>query len=248
MLSHMVNGILGPLHMSVQEVKDSQYKISPNLVTEDGILPLNELLGFTLQIEKTGKFHCKECLHEYVYGIGECCDICLNPLKSDDSSPHIIYLAVSQSAFIGSVPVLDAKSHWEKMGTSQVIPVARASSQSIARDVMAKSGIRGADTVKPVEFIIGSRNDIELSKHAESVKCLIKEQYQHYECSPVASLKRYYGHLLPKNANRNRLSLNNDVEGVFIGVVGNLLLLDCGYIDLIQSSGVEANIKFTQKQ
>lgn len=134
------------------------------------------------------------------------------------------------------------------MGTPQVIPVARASSQSIAREIMVKSGLRSADKVKPVEFIIGSRNDIELSKYETLIKDLIKERYNKYECSPVASLKRYYGHLTPKNANRTKLSLSNGVEGVFIGVVGNLLLLDCGYIDLIQLSGTEANIKFTQKQ
>ncbi len=248
MLSHMVNGIIGPLHMSVKEVKDSQYKISPALVTENGILPLSELVGFNLQIEQTGKFHCKECLHEYVSEIGKCCDICLNPLVSDDSSPHIIYLALSQNVFIGNVPVLDAKSSWEKMGASQVIPVARASSQSIAREVVVKSGLRTADKVKPIEYIIGARNDIDLSKYETSVKDLIKEQYNQYECSPVASLKRHYGHLLPKNANRTKLSLSDGIEGIFIGVVGDLLLLDCGYIDLIQLSGAEANIKFTQKQ
>lgn len=248
MLSHMVNGVLGPLHMSVKEVKNSQYKISPALITENGMLPLSELVGFNLQIEQAGKFHCKECLHEYVNEVGECCDICLNPLVSDESSPHIIYLAVSQNVFIGSVPVLDAKSSWEKMGTSQIIPIARASNQSIAREVMVKSGIRSADKVKPVELIIGSRNDIDLSKYETSVKDLIKEHYKRYECSLVTSLKRHYGHLSPKNGNRTKLSLSDGVNGEFIGVVGNLLLLDCGYIDLIQLSGVEANIKFTQNQ
>ena len=65
MLKRKVNGIICPLHMSVQGVKENHYKVSPGFIHEDGVLPLSELLGRTITITPTGKVYCNICHDEY---------------------------------------------------------------------------------------------------------------------------------------------------------------------------------------
>lgn len=247
MITQTVNGIIGPLHIRVNELKNSQYSVSPSLKTEGDILPLTEFLGAEMSIVPTGKFYCQECLARYVGKKGDKCDLCLNPLAFAPSEPHVIYLAASQGVFIGSTPIIGAQFHWSSLGASKVLPVAKVLNEEIADDIIKKTGLRDKSVVKPVEFIIGPKGDVDLCKYEASIDKAVAELSLNYEYSRLTAKTRHYEHMRPSGASRNKLSLNQEVKGAFFGVVGNCLLLDCGYIDLIQSSGIEVNIKLERK-
>jgi hypothetical protein len=243
MITQTVNSIIGPLHILENELRNSQYKLSPNLKVEGGVLPLVDFLGAGISIVPTGKFHCHECLSGYVGAKNDICDLCLNPLAFEDSEPHVIYLAVSQGVFIGSAPIVGVQSHWSGLGASKVLPVAKVLSKEIASDIIKKTGLRDESVVKPVEFIIGPKGDIDFSRYEALIDKVVADVSLNYGYSRLVTKTRHYEHLRPSGASRNKLSLNKEVKGVFLGVVGNYLLLDCGYVDLIQCSGVEVNIK-----
>lgn len=142
MITQTVNGIIGPLHILVSEFKNSQYKVSPSLKTEGDLVPLTDLLGATVSIVPTGKFYCRECLAEYVGEKGDSCDLCLNPLVSEASEPHVIYLAVSQGVFIGSTPIIGAQAYWSSLGASKVLPVAKVFNKEIADSIIKKNRLK----------------------------------------------------------------------------------------------------------
>lgn len=239
MLKRTVNGVICPLHMSVQDIKENHYKVSPGFIHEDGVLPLSELLGRTITITPTGKVHCNTCLDEYVGCAGEVCDVCCNPLLDSGNVPHVVYLSLAQSAVIGSVPVLDARERWAALGASQVLPIARTSNATISSEIIAKSGLRDIKGVSAAELLSGCSEGVSLLDFENDVRNAIDGHYDAHSCAPMYASPIHYDFLKPTEVNDSEQSLDNEVTGIFIGAIGNLLLLDCGYVDLIQLSGLE---------
>lgn len=244
MLKHTVNGVIRPAQMSVQDVAENHHKVSPSFIHDEGSLPLAELVGSSVSFAPTGKVHCSACLDDYVGRPGDICASCSNPLSQSGDVPHVVYLAVAQSVVIGIVPVLDARDHWVSLGASQILPIARVANQGIGERIVELSGIRSVGNVKAIEWLIGPSKDINLLAYENAVRDAIEGVFDSGACSPMYATPSYYESFRIEGMNSTQLSLNEEVKGVFLGTVGNLILLDCGYVDLIQLSGVEVDVTF----
>ena len=231
-------------------------KVHYKLVSDEGTIEMNPLIGKKISLNATGKFRC-QCCRKFVrklFAQGFCYDCFLkspqaspciiNPQlceghldkgrdlaweKEHHVQPHFVYLAAASAVKVGVTRNTQVPTRWIDQGASYAIKMAETPHRRLAGEIEVALKECFTDKTSWQAMLKNEICDFDLVNEKWQLEAMLPADLAQYMCEDDEIIHIEYPVLeFPKKVSSVSFDKTPLIEGTLIGIKGQYLILDGG--------------------
>lgn len=228
------------------------------LVSDEGTIPMNPLIGKRIRLKSMQKFRCQSCRKfvKKLFAQGFCYDCFLkspeaspciiNPElceghlgkgrdveweKSHHVQPHFVYLAVASAIKVGVTRNSQIPTRWIDQGASYAIKVAETPYRKLAGDIEVALKECFTDKTSWQAMLKNEIGDFDLITEKWQLESVLPSDLAEYMTDDDEITEINYPVIeFPKKVTSLSLDKTPEIEGILMGIKGQYLLFDGGRV------------------